>query len=338
MGVAPDEGLAFIYEVDDAPHLFLSAQPPGTIGLARRLDPAAFYIACRWNYDVTSKAELLETLALVRSTKTGKAFAAYPADWGPHEDTDRLADISPGLMDALGIETDDEVEVIFPYQQGVAIVPYERIVISSGHGLKIRGATGILDEVDEARKVVERVAEELRHRGVDVTTYHDDVSTSQSENLTRIVDFHNSQERDLDVSVHFNAYVETTKPMGTEVLYVTQSALAGELSLAIAEAGDLIDRGAKKRTDLAFLNGTEEASVLVETAFVDSAADADAYGSNFGEICDAIATVLGGVGDDDDAEQPPPEEIIPPSHKPTIRLDVEVVGDITIIINGVPVT
>ena len=40
-GVAPDEGLAFIYDVDTAPHLFLSYQPQGTTGLARRLNPAS---------------------------------------------------------------------------------------------------------------------------------------------------------------------------------------------------------------------------------------------------------------------------------------------------------
>ena len=338
MGVAPDEGLAFIYEVDDAPQLFLRNQPAGTTGLARRLDPSVFYLACRWNYDVTSKTELLQTIALVRSVKTGKAFTAYPADWGPHEDTDRLADISPGLMDALGIETDDEVEIVFPYQEGVATMPYERIVISSGHSTKCRGASGILDEVDEATKVVDRVGELLRERGIDVTTYHDTVSTSQNENLNRIVDFHNSKERDLDVSVHFNAYVETDKPMGTEVLFITQPDLAGEMSKAIAEAGDLIDRGAKKRTDLFFLNNTEMPSILIETCFVDSNADADCYGSNFGELCDAIATVIGGKGDvtlpgeGEGGERPP--VVLPP----TIRIDVEVIGDVTIIINGVPVT
>jgi hypothetical protein len=46
--------------------------------------------------------------------KNGNEFLAYPADWGPHEDTNRAADISPGLMDALGIETDDEIEVVYP--------------------------------------------------------------------------------------------------------------------------------------------------------------------------------------------------------------------------------
>ena len=103
-------------------------------------------------------------MALVRSTKTGKAFEAYPADWGPHEDTDRLADISPGLIEALGIETDDEVEIIFPYREGATEMPYERIVISSGHSTKCRGASGVLDEVNEATRVVDRLGEMLRER------------------------------------------------------------------------------------------------------------------------------------------------------------------------------
>lgn len=113
-GVAPDEGLAFIYDVDDAPHLFLDEQPEGTTGLARRLNPEMPYIACRWDYDVTPREMLLEHLCLVRAPVTGRALLAFPADWGPHEDTDRVADVSPGLLDALGVETDDIVEVFFP--------------------------------------------------------------------------------------------------------------------------------------------------------------------------------------------------------------------------------
>src|SRR6478736_3583346 len=52
-GVSPDEGLAFIYDVEDAPYLFLAEQPPDTTGLARRLNPETYYIACRWDYDIT---------------------------------------------------------------------------------------------------------------------------------------------------------------------------------------------------------------------------------------------------------------------------------------------
>jgi|SRR5262252_1031073 len=114
MGVSPSEGLAFIYEVEMQPILFLPEQPAGTTGLARRLDPQKPYIATRWDYDQISKEKLLSTLVLIRAPKTGRVALCIPGDWGPHEDTGRIADISPGLMDSLGIETDDEVEVEFP--------------------------------------------------------------------------------------------------------------------------------------------------------------------------------------------------------------------------------
>jgi N-acetylmuramoyl-L-alanine amidase len=187
---------------------------------------------------------------------------------------------------------------------------FQRIVISSGHGLYVRGASGVIDEVDEARRVVDRVAHELRHHGVDVVTFHDDTSQTQNENLNTIVDFHNDCARDLDISVHFNAYVETTKPMGVEVLYVTQAALAGQLSLAIADAGDLINRGAKKRTDLFFLNNTEQVAVLIETCFVDSETDAALYERYFEVICEAVASVLSGK--EGTAPNPPDQVLVGP--------------------------
>ena len=115
MGVAPDEGLAFLYDVGDKPILFLPRSPPGTSGLARRLNPSQHYIAMRWDYDVFPKEFLAgDVKAMVRAVKTGREFLAIPADWGPHLDTGRVADISPGLMDALGIITDDVIEVVFP--------------------------------------------------------------------------------------------------------------------------------------------------------------------------------------------------------------------------------
>jgi uncharacterized protein (TIGR02594 family) len=114
-GVKPDEGLAFITKVSQAPQLFLPEQPEGTTGLARRLDPEVFYIACRWDYKKTPREMLLDRMALVRSKTALLEYTAFPADWGPNEKTGRVADLSPGLMDALGLDTDDEVEVVFPY-------------------------------------------------------------------------------------------------------------------------------------------------------------------------------------------------------------------------------
>jgi len=118
MGVSPSEGLAFFYERDDALWLF-GEQPPGTTGLARAMDTAVFYVACRWDYDVTSKEMLGHSgqMAWVTNKKTGVGRLAHPADWGPHEEqTGRAADLSPALADSLGVSTDDEVTVVYPYK------------------------------------------------------------------------------------------------------------------------------------------------------------------------------------------------------------------------------
>ena len=118
-GVSSSEGLAFHASITEAnQHLFLPLQPTGTSGLARRLnDKAVMYIACRWDYEDTPKKMLAsgDVRALVRNPRTGAEALAWPADWGPHEDTGRIADLSPALMEQLGLVTDDEVEVFFPY-------------------------------------------------------------------------------------------------------------------------------------------------------------------------------------------------------------------------------
>lgn len=194
------------------------------------------------------------------------------------------------------------------------------IVISSGHGQKVRGASAspqppYLDEVNEARKVVDRVGELLRNAGHSVKTYHENTATSVNQNLANIVNYHNAQSRDRDVSVHFNAYSKTSKPMGTECLYVTQSALADQVSRAMAGAGGFINRGPKKRTDLYFLNNTAKPSILLEVCFVDSSADGDLYRANFDNLCRAIAESCASIklpGEEPPPIEPPPEPELPP--------------------------
>jgi N-acetylmuramoyl-L-alanine amidase len=181
---------------------------------------------------------------------------------------------------------------------------YDSVVISSGHGKYVRGASGYLDEVDEARRVVDLTAEMLRSRNVKVKTFHDNTSYDVSTNLNTIVNYHNAQTRQLDISVHFNAYETTQKPMGVECLYVTQESLARQISAQIAMCG-FLDRGPKFRSDLKFLNSTEMPAVLIETCFVDSRADADQYDRQFEIVCDAIADVIG--GDDAGSNPIPPE-------------------------------
>jgi hypothetical protein len=98
-GVGPNEGLALIgsHNSGDFGQLFLAEQPPGTTGLTRRLNPEAFYIACRWDYQVTPKVDLLKSKATVTNPANGKSAQAQPVDWGPAESTGRVADLSPGL-------------------------------------------------------------------------------------------------------------------------------------------------------------------------------------------------------------------------------------------------
>jgi N-acetylmuramoyl-L-alanine amidase len=167
-----------------------------------------------------------------------------------------------------------------------------RVVISSGHGKHVAGATGFLNEVTEARRVVGAVNQFLIAQGIWSTQFHDDTSTSQEENLETIVTVHNNYDRDLDVSVHFNAYETTDKPMGTEVLFVTQDELAARMSAAISAAGEFPNRGGKYRDNLYFLNNTNEPAILIEVCFVDSEADADNYRQFFEAICEAIGDVI----------------------------------------------
>jgi N-acetylmuramoyl-L-alanine amidase len=297
-GVSPSEGLALCepHEMDLFPeNLFLPEQPDGTSGLARRLNPQAYYVAARWNYAATPRDFLQGAVVIVTNPANGRSAAARPIDWGPNETTGRVCDLSPGLAHYLDLETDDTCTMRLPPAPVVPATRYDRVVISSAHALYVRGAVGLIDEVDESRNVVTRVAKELERRGVDVKTFHDNASTTQSENLETIVAYHNAQSRDLDVSIHFNAYEPTVNGRGTETFYVTQNTLANEMSAAIAACG-LINRGGKKNNNLYFLNGTKMPAILIEVAFVDSGADVRAYKGQFDAICTAIADVLAGQG------------------------------------------
>jgi hypothetical protein len=126
-GVAPDEGLALFEAADVSanPDLFLPTQPNGTTGLARRLNPQAKYIACRWDYSVTPKSflKLSTTLVTVTNPATNKSEQCRPADEGPAVETGRVADLSPGLAQALGLNTDNTCRVDIPTPAGAQLPP-----------------------------------------------------------------------------------------------------------------------------------------------------------------------------------------------------------------------
>ena len=171
---------------------------------------------------------------------------------------------------------------------------YKQINISSGHSINCQGASGYINEVTEARKVVDRVYDMCKATGIEVYKYHDTASSS-SQNLANIVNFHNRFKDGIDVSIHFNAYQTTSNPMGVEVCYYSQSSLASSVSSAIAQAGGFKNRGAKERKGLYFLKHTSKPSILIEVCFCDSKADVDLYHRNFDAICAAIIKALTGA-------------------------------------------
>jgi len=123
-GVGPHEGLALIGPSDLAlwwfAYLFLPQQPSGTTGLARRLNPRAYYLAMRWEYARFPVDFLRGTVVKLTNPANGLSVLARPVDFGPGDgsiidgqptpDTGRLADMSPGAATGLGLQTDDVVQ------------------------------------------------------------------------------------------------------------------------------------------------------------------------------------------------------------------------------------
>jgi N-acetylmuramoyl-L-alanine amidase len=169
------------------------------------------------------------------------------------------------------------------------------ITLSAGHYGKGTGAVDLMDEGSEVQAVVEQLAKRLMVKHIQTNVIIDRVSKSQKQNLTYLVHQHNQTNRQLDVSIHFNASKERTEAgIGTEVLYVNPALqlLAENMSKAIATAGSFKNRGAKKRTDLAILNKTTAPAILIELCFVNSTEDVLLYRTHQSKIFDAIVQVL----------------------------------------------
>src|SRR3954463_8442157 len=126
-GMSTTEGLALFTPADlkdpKYSYLFLPTPPSGTTGLGRRLDPEKHYFACRWNYNETPREFLRRSLARVENPANGRTADARPVDWGPNVSTGRVADLSPGLAKALGLQTDDIVRITISALRATPVKP-----------------------------------------------------------------------------------------------------------------------------------------------------------------------------------------------------------------------
>jgi len=145
--------------------------------------------------------------------------------------------------------------------------------IHGGHSLKCRGASGLLDEVNEDRAVKNKVIELLRNEGHTVYDCTDDNGKDQNSNLKAIVSKCNDHKVNLDVSIHLNAGGGT----GTEVyVYSGKSKAKDEaerIAKNISNTLGIRNRGVKVSKNLYVIRKTNSPALLVECCFVDNATD-----------------------------------------------------------------
>ena len=174
--------------------------------------------------------------------------------------------------------------------------------IHAGHnpdGKVACGAVGLINESTEARVIKDKVIQYLRKAGHTANDTTCNNGTSQNDVLKKIVSKCNSNNVDLDVSIHFNSGANdrkgNDKSTGVEVLIYSDKSKAKDEATRICEKLAKIgfkNRGVKIRPDLYYLRKVKNSCILIETAFVDDADDVDIYLDNVDEIAKAIAEVL----------------------------------------------
>ena len=152
-GMSATEGLALFTPADlqnpKYSYLFLPTSPAGTTGLGRRLNPEKYYFACRWNYNVTPREFLRRALARVENPANGRAEDARPVDWGPNISTGRVADLSPGLAKALGLQTDDVVRITISALRAIPVKPAKAVK-------PVKGAAPAVQSVAPTKPVIKQ--------------------------------------------------------------------------------------------------------------------------------------------------------------------------------------
>lgn len=170
-----------------------------------------------------------------------------------------------------------------------------KIAIAGGHSAAARGASGYIDEYEKDRSFVAHLIPALEAAGHTVINCSNESSSVNGE-LAEEVRLANNSGADVFLAIHFNAGGGT----GTEVWYYTGNntgySLAKTMSANVAGALGLRDRGAKATTSLYVIRRTTMPAVLLETCFVDTLADAQAWWTSEWEpLIQAVVKAFDGV-------------------------------------------
>lgn len=154
-----------------------------------------------------------------------------------------------------------------------------KICVRGGHTELCTGASALIDELTEDRKVknsVIKYLQQLGHTVLDVTPPVN-YTTSSGADLRYGVNKANNWGADLFISIHFNkCYDSYNGALGTETCVYSKNEYGQRIVDSLANLG-FKNRGQKVRTGLYELGHTNMTSVIVETCFVEATEDVVLY-------------------------------------------------------------
>lgn len=154
-----------------------------------------------------------------------------------------------------------------------------KVCVRGGHTELCTGASALISELTEDRKVKDSVCKYLRQLGhtvLDVTPPVNYTSSSSAD-LAYGVNKANNFGADLFISIHFNkCYDSYNGALGSETCVYSENEYGKRIVNALSGLG-FKNRGQKVRTGLYELSHTNMTSVIVETCFVEATEDVALY-------------------------------------------------------------
>lgn len=200
----------------------------------------------------------------------------------------------------------------------------KKIAARGGHTELCTGASALIDELTEDRKVTAAVIKYLRELGNEVLDVTPPVNytSDEYEDLAYGVNKANEWGADLFVSFHFNkAYDSYNGALGSEVCVYSTHEIAQRVVNALGYLG-FKNRGQKVRTNLYELKHTNMKAMIVETCFIEATEDVELY-KKLGpdSIGKAIAEAIANGKAAENTTTVKNEEIIKPVQTPTSNTD-----------------
>ena len=168
-----------------------------------------------------------------------------------------------------------------------------KVFIDPGHGGKDPGAIGNgMNEKDIVLEISKMVGNILTQKGVTVAYSRKDDTYLELSDRANMA---NNWNASLFVSIHTNAY-GSSDAYGTEcytypTAYASNKQLSKNVALALSNKLGLFNRG-HKEADFAVLRETTMPAILVETAFITNANDADKLRNRKLEFATEIANEI----------------------------------------------